>query len=299
MKTKRSIYFLFVILNISISINLFSQPYKSIFGSQSTQWNEFTYNLSSWTCFLNTINDTIIGSKTYKKIAYSGICPTENNIVFLREDTITGKAWAYELSHSDERLIMDLSLNVGDTFRIYPNSIYYDTIVIVDSIYYENSLKKVRLNINTYFPGNEKLTFIEGVGTNIGIDYQVNSYFFDNMGSIYLLCSYKNSVLEYLNMFTDSCSFNGVGLNEIISKNRISIFPNPTADFINVSLPFHIIGKIVIYDSFGRIIITSSVNGYNSNFKFDVGHWSNGLYFIQFIGENEKANILFNRFIKN
>lgn len=59
----------FLMLNLLISVNLFSQPYKSIFGSQTTQWNECIYEIDyTGTLFLNTIKDTMINANSYKKI---------------------------------------------------------------------------------------------------------------------------------------------------------------------------------------------------------------------------------------
>lgn len=280
---------------------MFSQPYRSIFGNQTTQWNVFTDNLSSWTCFLSTTNDTIINSKTFKKIGYSGCFINGihgNDEIYLREDTLTGKAWVYDLYHNDERMIMDLSLNLGDTFNIYPNSPYYDTIIMVDSVYFENNLKKIRLNVYTSFSNNEKLTFIEGIGTNVGIDYQVNSYFFEYMGSIHLLCSYKDNLLEFFNTLFDTCSINYVGYKELCSVNYIDISPNPTTNFINISLPFTYHGIICIYDLYGRRIIYLNVDDCINNLKFDVSQWASGLYVIQFIDNRNETIISYNKFIK-
>jgi len=282
MKKQFNICFLLIILNLMAWNNTYSQPYKSIFGSQSTQWNEFTYSLSSWTCVLSSYSDTIMNTKTYKRITFSGnnCFTTGYNEIFLREDTLQGKAWVYDLYHNDERLIMDLSLNVGDTFRIYPNSTHYDTIAIVDSVYLENSLKKVRLNVNTIYPGNDKLTFIEGVGTNVGIDYQVNNYFLDNFGCTYMLCSYKNNQLFYKNSYVDTCyiEWDGIAENKAI-MNRINVFPNPTNDILNIQLSLFSKGTIVIYNSIGQI--AKAINIDKNNLSLDISSWNKGIYFIR------------------
>jgi len=177
-------------------------------------------------------------------------------------------------------LIMDLSLNVGDTFRIYPNSTHYDTIAIVDSVYLENSLKKVRLNVNTIYPGNDKLTFIEGVGTNVGIDYQVNNYFLDNFGCTYMLCSYKNNQLFYKNSYVDTCyiEWDGIAENKAI-MNRINVFPNPTNDILNIQLSLFSKGTIVIYNSIGQI--AKAINIDKNNLSLDISSWNKGIYFIR------------------
>lgn len=192
---------------------------------------------------------------------------------------MTGKAWVYDLYHNRERLIMDLSLNVGDTFIIYPNSIVYDTIAIVDLVYLENSLKKVRLNVNLYFP-SDKLTFIEGVGTNVGVDYQVNGCFMGfGWGDIYLLCSYKDSSLFYKNNFIDTCYSAWYGINETNKKPRIKIFPNPVQHELNLvfSEPFE--GYIIVYNVLGsveeQIYLKNSLS-----YKMGTDTVNKGVYFI-------------------
>jgi len=282
----KKIILTFIILNLFLSLKIYCQPYKSIFGNQSTQWNVFYDNLSSWTCFVNTINDTIINSKAFKKIGYSGVnCVfTGNDETYLREDTLIGKAWVYDLYNNDERLILNLSLNLGDTFRIYPNSPYYDTIAFVDSVYFENNLKKIRLNVYTSFSNNEKLTFIEGIGTNLGINYAINSYFFEYMGSTHLLCSYKDSLLEYFNTLFDTCSINYVGINRVITpKSKISFFPNPITDKSTLDIPQNISLnklKIEIFDIQGR-----KIKQYPNPYKYKLNlnrtdFKTGGLYFL-------------------
>ncbi len=283
MKTSTFLVNLIVILFFnSITLNIASQPYKSIFGSSSTQWNELTYGLSSWTCILNPIKDTVIDLKTFKKICYSGDCPTVDYAVFIREDSTTGKVWGYEFYHNQERLIMDLSLNVGDTFKIYPNNlIYYDTIAIVDSVYTENGLKKIRLNLNSGFNYDEKLTFIEGIGTNFGIDYQVNFYALGGgwgQSDIYLLCSYKDGFLTYKNTFLDTCYLVWINIDEKANQQNIKVYPNPVKDVLNIEANNFSNKNIIIYNSLGQIVLSAD---FTNNLRLNLNSFKKGIYLVK------------------
>jgi hypothetical protein len=149
---------------------------------------------------------------------------------FLREDTVTGKAWYYSLSNSTERLIMDLSLTVGDSVNLllWPDNGW----VFVDSVYFSSGRKFIRLNTTTLgeVGWGEKLLYIEGVGTNRGIQYLVSPSL---NTSPYLLCSYNNSQLEYTN---NNSNFNGckllyTSIHDIQNdENSRIIFPNPISE---------------------------------------------------------------------
>ncbi len=297
MKTSTFLANLIVILFCnSITLNIVSQPYKSIFGKQTTQWNELTLSLSSWTCILNPIKDTVIDLKTYKKICYSGQdCPTVDYTVFIREDSTTGKVWGYEFYNNQERLIMDLSLNVGDTFRIYPNCIYYDTIAIVDSVYYENSLKKVRLNIFIDIGYYEKLTFIEGLGTNFGIDYQINPNAFDFLSNVFLLCSYKDGFLTYKNTFYDTCYLVWLNIDKKTNLQNIKVYPNPAKDVLNIQANDFSNKNVIIYNSLGQIV--QSVD-FTNDIRLNLNSFKNGIYLLKIL--DNKTNLISNiKFIKN
>jgi hypothetical protein len=206
-----------------------AQSYKSIFGHNSTSWEIVATNLDVLTKDSVSVDgDTVFNSKMYKKI-YS-YYPTYSNMLrgFLREDTIAGKVWYYSLSDNTEKLIMNMSLNVGDSVYLH---IWPDTgWVSVESVYYDLGRKYILLNTN-FSNGNgwgEKLLYIEGVGTNRGIQFLSTTM----NTSPYLLCSYKDNELIYTN---SNPNFNGCYL--ISSKvndfqnNDFSylIFPNPTS----------------------------------------------------------------------
>lgn len=272
----------FLILILLINDNLFSQPYQSIFGSTSASWKIVASNIDIMTTDSVRIEgDTVFNSLNYKKIIcdYPTCCGSLTG--FLREDTIEGKVWYYSLSDTTERLIMNLSLTINDSiyFQLWPDTGW----IKVDSVYYILGKKYVQLNttVNPYGWGGwgEKLLYIEGIGTNRGIQYLAANTFND---SPYLLCSYKDSLLVYSNT---NLNFNGCYLlnpDVIENFNYESypvIFPNPisekgTLKFNNSNNSQFI---IIIFDLSGNKI--SQFNSNTSIITINGEYFKQGIYF--------------------
>lgn len=255
------IFFTFCFFCLGI-FNSYSQGYESLFGTTSAAWKIVDMNLwGPWADSLNTDNDTIINSVKYKKI-YTDY-PSYNIDGFLREDTLTGRAWyrgwyspsppPFGTGDSTERLIMNMSLAVGDSFY-FPTTIHWplDTgWVKVDSVYSVSGKKYVRFTDTTYW--GDKALFIEGIGTNMGITYLSNPM---NVAP-YLLCAYKNSQIVYSNTnpYFNGCDLNPTSINQIWDANKmISIFPHPITSIS--TFQFHnLTGALFtlnIYDIFGK-----------------------------------------------
>ena len=147
-------------LYIFLSFNFFAQNYPSIFGTENTKWDFPWCNLDQASITEQiTELDTIIDGVEYKKVGTlnSGSISYDLNVIgsngYAREDLAEGKVWfmgAVEtMSGLDtaEYLIMDLSLNVGDTFIVY-QSFGFETMTTVDSVYYEFGLSTFERLIN-------------------------------------------------------------------------------------------------------------------------------------------------------
>jgi|BioPla2DNA2_1021312.scaffolds.fasta_scaffold12085_5 hypothetical protein len=94
---------------------------------------------------------------------------------YIRESIDTAKLYIYDKEMNVEHLISDMSLEVGDTFILPGISKEYlrteKDYAIVDSVYMLNGNKHIELNVKSFSFNNRKLTFIEGVGPNLGIFY--------------------------------------------------------------------------------------------------------------------------------
>jgi alpha-tubulin suppressor-like RCC1 family protein len=75
----------------------------------------------------------------------------------------------------------------------------------------------------------------------------------------------------------NSCSFTGI--NEIINKNYVEIFPNPTTNEFRIQNSELKIEKVEIYDAFGKRH-NSAFYILHSEFVVDVSQLPLGIYFI-------------------
>ena len=294
---------IFTIIFLSIFSTFSHAQYQSLFGEESTSWNmsEWAFGIFEEFPHLQIFYaraDTIINGKTYKKISPYAAPYDDIDASYLREDTIEGKAWCLRReTGGEEFLIMDLSLEVGDTFAIsdghhYPGGYFYP---VVDSVYYYEGRKYVRLD----FLSDEKLQMIEGVGTNIGTFYQP----FDFAPiSYYTLCQTKDGdTLSYVNnssIYLGRCDVSAVGLNERKKpKYQLNIFPNPTSGKTIIDLQNEfIVDKnkgitMRVMDITGREVMRQKISFFP--YDLDVAPMPSGVYTVV-VGD-----IAVGKFLKN
>lgn len=265
-----------------------AQNYKSIFDSipENTTWDIVLMGYCYAVCSdsFDIIGDSIINAETYQELGGLG---------FLREDTIAGKTWYYDPIWSEEYLVMDLSLTVGDTFYLYDynNNPY---ITIVDSVEIITGIKHVWLHEQGFICGlSYPLEFVEGSGPNFGFHYQ-RSFFLSTINT-FMLCQHKGGVKTLGNtLFFDACYVCVGGLKET-NNERIQLFPSPANDVLNVLFAGELQqATLCVFDQFGRL-------------QFEVPDWNNqqqivniaslkpGIYFVS-IKDKELESV--KRFVK-
>jgi len=300
-----------ILLVAGISFTLMAQ-FQSIFGNTETSWNvviEDYWELNYLTDSISAGEDTIINSLTYTKVNYylfddnPGLIPTFDKTAFIRENLSEGKAWILCEDYSgvlQEFLFMNLSLSINDTFvingGIYP----------VDSIYYDNGRKHVRIAyeypmlLDHYPSYTGRLTFIEGIGTSFGFTYKTSSigWFPINHAQPYLLCSWKDGNQLYYhnnpNPFFAGCHIFDtiVGIKPYDSSQGLSfsLYPNPANDRLMVELK-NVLQPVsfAVYSITGikqeLFVITEDRKLY-----FDVSGLPNGIYILG-------INNLFSKFV--
>jgi hypothetical protein len=259
-----------LIISILISVCLNAQSYKSCFGKYTTTWNICGTNEIRETRFYNLTGDTTIDTIVYK---------TTNFRYNLREDTLTGKLFVIADWEAVEHVVMDLSLNVNDTF--FFSGIKFHDFAIVDSIYYINTRKYIEFDypIDNFIPlpEVENLTFIEGIGPNIGFTYLSDEFMWNNT---ILLC-YTNDSFNYINENYDTCDINWVNIEQI-QLNEIQLYPNPVSDFLNIKNAQNL--TICIYNLYGQVVSEKEVT--DNPFKYSVNELINGVYIAKFRSTN-------------
>lgn len=277
---KKKIYPLLLIgLLCFITSKAFSQSYKSIFGHTSTSWEVILHGYCDFIVSrtVTATIDTTVNFKNYKVISGLG--------GFLREDTTMGKVWFFDTLLQREYLVMDMTLNLGDTSYIYTWD--NDSIPMrVDSVYYVNGLKYIRFNSWISMCGPvEKIKYIEGSGANASYNYNGNLNSVDS----YMLCHFKDGVkVSGTNFFGDTCYVFEVGIAENKSDlDKVKIFPNPAHTYIQINQPENIRRTFNIYDLTGRIVLNRHLT--NSTEIIDISGLTGGTYIYKLDSENNRT----------
>ena len=270
-----------IILLLSVLVSLYanSQPYQSLFSDTTYQWNIVREGVCDAVCTgeYKLVGTDIFDTTEYHVLSSQGLFSTWN--IYVREDTLTGQVWAFDYDITQtEHLVMDLSLGMGDTFILYStSSVEYD--LIVDSVYYENSKKHIRLTADIGFCGEivDTLTFIEGSGTSAGLDYQMNSNYPQGIRD-FLVCHYQDTTEVYHNSYyPNECFICYVGIDEY-PKEQVLMFPNPANDNVNISLADEQPFDILITDVLGKSIIQEY--HVTSSYTADVSTLPIGIYLV-------------------
>jgi hypothetical protein len=271
-------FFYFVLFSI-ISLNLKAQAYHSIFGNNSTEWILKYENLFGNTSetFLFT-GDTLVNSIIHKKIS------TSTSYYFFIEDLMSGEVSYFSDSDTSKKTIMNLSLAFGDTFYVegawLNNPGYYE----VDSVFTYSNKKHIRLNLKLSHANDEKLTFIEGVGTNLGNTYQDNP---SSKLNPYLLCSWKDELKEYANIYYQGqCNLITATLDNKDSILSPSIYPNPASSELNIVVDyFDDFSKYEMTNILGEIIEVFEIK--SNHTILPISNLNKGCYFIRNILSGE------------
>ncbi|HEC43980.1 MAG TPA: T9SS type A sorting domain-containing protein [Bacteroides sp.] len=265
-------------------------PYEPL-AAYSPSWNVVKGNLGgSGTDSMVLEGREKIDGKWYKIINYYDL-PSKiklDIVGYLREDVYAGKAWYMANVDPVEKLIMDLSLEVGDSFFVEGIWNSYKDYRLVDSVWKERGRKHVQIDaqINPNFGGldNGKLTFIEGVGTNIGIGYKVFNYT-DNFP--YLLCSYYFDTKIYQNdhpEYHSICILSTTSIDQYSDIPNTTIYPNPTTGVVTLNLNDPHQYRYQIIDPLGRSI----ESGVLHDSQIDLSGHPDGIYVITLWSESDR-----------
>jgi hypothetical protein len=138
------------------------------------------------------------------------------------------------------------------------------------------------LGVGTYYIGIQQTT---NKGLNIGFDRNTNhkdALFYD-IGNGWVQSAIPGSLMINPVM---GCTYPiYVGMNELETKNKFQIFPNPAQNTISISYPGNQLESVnlEILTSLGQLVYTKTIT---SNETIDVSNLSNGLYFIHLKGSN-------------
>ena len=300
-----------------------AQPYQSIFGDSTTQFNVFVPLNGVKTAFddydeelgegytehifFTKGNDTIIDGQIYQIAKNIGV--DIDGYAYVREDTLTGKIYSYLPQFNEEILVCDFSLIVGDTFYLPKiKSDYYDKYcdgyMVVDSLSDLDGRKVIYFgNIfvdcgswNENYPSinPDKFYFREGIGSVFGpIDYQ---YCNGGMGLKKLLCVHQDENLVYIRNPESSyqCDYKFADGIDEHSKNELNVYPNPVTDQLTIKNDEFKITHIQIIDIMGRVVKNIVLKN-ESKIIVNMSALHSGLYLIK---ANMNGSIVTEKIVK-
>ncbi len=139
---------------------------------------------------------------------------------------------------------------------------------------------------------------VGSVNATVNSNEQINYNFTD-----YNVANANSPVVYYrLKMVNNDGTFKYSGISQIkvggISNTpSVVVFPNPTTEFVNVTLAETTDINVSIVDAYGKTILTSSNPDLsNNNITFDVKNLENGIYFINIM--NSDGTSTSSKFIK-
>jgi hypothetical protein len=306
MKMKKLLLFLAMVL---LSASGFAQPYRSYFGSEYTKWSIFSEVIdaaSSIEYALRPDATIMIDDVTYYKLAIIYMWPDTwsknvNDSYFdeyflasnhyLREDQTTGRLYLRTSSDTEEVIVSDMSLKVGDSIRLWDYDgwpmpfvrvVYDDDIpyAVVDSVYYADGLKHIHTSAMFDAPGPDvNLEFIEGIGSNL--TPILNYDFYSTEGMYCVILCYENETYwqhyPFLGLI-DTCFMEVVGINDI-KQAEIKVYPSPAEKYIYVDSDSWNKSEIIITNILGQVVKDISFEGTRTS--IDVADLKSGIYFVK------------------
>lgn len=237
------------------------------------------------------VDDTIIGGKTYQTYSstlYNSECSNDSTCessFYIRNDT--DNKVVYYFDGTDEYMLYDFNLNIGDTLQGYAfiHKPDWDKFYIsaIDSILIEGEFfKRYEINCNGYPPGY----LIEGIGYTWGLIEEAPSGFWPFYE---LRCCHVNNALVYLFSYTNECNLETdtclVGNKQINKIEPITITPNPATNLITVKLNNAIniseLIEIELLDISGKSILNKNQSWNGNTFSFDISSMPDGLLLIK------------------
>ena len=201
---------------------------------------------------------------------------------YFREDSSIGKAWFLGIKDTSEYLIMDLDLVIGDSILVktYARKNQY---AHVTGIIKENNRKVI---MTDYHIGggfiSENLKFIEGVGPNASLLYQLEQATASkiNMQGGFLVCkAYNDKDLVYAwDPINFECGYMWDNIESNIDK-KITIYHNPSSQILKISGEQNL--EVAIFDLMGKLVLTSNKKEININ------GLSNGIYLVRLSTEGK------------
>ncbi len=263
------------------------------FPDSNAIWNNYSWSYCGQGFDMWAINysytfdsDTLINSSTYHKIfipavvidAMNGHCDSTGSWIepgryagAIRQDASVRKVFVVPPAETNEQLLYDFNLTVGDSVLGYIqcNTGPPDTVIAIDSILIGNNYRK-RWFINNYY----NIYYIEGIGSTNGLLSPSPGYIVDAIGG--QICFIEDDIVLY-SEGNNACSL----ITDVVEANHlidVTLFPNPATTSITIT------GYSPAYLKLCNTLGQRVAEATNTNTLW-LGNLPQGLYLLQLFDE--------------
>lgn len=241
--------------------------------------------------------DTILNNLSYKTIVGEYVYSDIGG--FIREDTTTKEVFYMHPNDTSmtEYQIYDFSLNVGDSIQLFgllngsgtgfaiPQFFSVDSIKIINIM--GEDYKAFFLSSEYYNLFSGTTIWIEGIGSlgnliNSGFPYYIEYANSPDMG--FLLCCYNNGALIYQNELTTDCTY--TNMEELKSDISISLFPNPSSDYLTIKTSIEPI-RVVLINQTGEVVLMKTIKFFSE--IINISTLPAGIYIVKIYDENQNS----------
>ena len=307
----KTIKFLFAFMLLTIANNINAQTgYQSFLNADTTLWymNHETYCDEPYHSYeFAATGSFFIDSVFCRKLScsyvvrhndghYSYIPYTTNTRNYLSEDTVSGKLWMYtcnvnDTTHFTKKLLVDMSLDVGDTFCLPLDfgDPYIDTLVYtVDSVLYLDGRKHIFMSdkrVDEYYLSIN--IFIEGIGSSSHLFFPIGYYWYypSYMPDIsFLFCCFKDGLHVYMDTLiwfldgVDDCVLTYSSLYRPKLEQKITAYPNPTKDRITLEFGGARFSTLRMVNTAGATVLETTLTGQEPQYSLPLKGLPAGIY---------------------
>jgi hypothetical protein len=253
--------------------------------------------------------DTVIGNHVYHTLRVPYIefiwagCPQFKQPGYygaIRSDHPNRKVYFYPAYGTEEELLYDFTLEVGDTVQGHLESYWdtQDTVISIDSVLVGEEFRK-RWFINQWYD----IYLIEGVGSTFGLIEPSPGEIIDAPGYA-LLCFRQDGISQYPDPSMD-CDLITSTPEENLPQAEITVFPNPTHGKFQITSTNPPAGgqtnyklqiqNLELVDLYGKIVTEMICDlefgaclGFGIwNLEFDITRCPAGIYFLRVSFEDQ------------
>lgn len=262
----KRIYFILAFFSLITS----AQAQKISFTDTSNEWRIAQFDWGYYTIINYSFKNTIISIGGFD---YQLLVSNQHDSILIRTDSSKQKVYAkvyhgsiqgagQQYLDTNEHLLYDFSLQVGDTFKYKTFAHHVQKIdsTQIGGVWHKVFTLKGKNQTSPSF--NNIYTVIEGIGCTKGLIYPLGPADFE--GSLMLSCFKTNNSQPQTNPKVDffdnntSCYLNIEEQNHV--QKEVQLYPQPATTLVNIQLPAKIqSGSFTLYNQLGQLVTTTTI----------------------------------------